>query len=251
MSFIDKVFDFGKNIITGNGLGSQLAKTAGLAFLLNQVNKSVNKDNDKPNPKDPGVRVQLDPDTNHSIPVVYGNAYVKGIVTDAQLTNGNKTMWYCITLSERTGTKIDGTQSVISFRKIYWGDLLMTFSSDGITCTKVTDASGNQDTDINGLVKVYCFNNGSVNPVSPFGYTNGSLQNAYALFPNWTADHTMDNLVFALVRVDYNKNKNITGLKDMTFELNNTMYQAGDVLYDYMRSTRYGAGIADGEIYSQ
>ena len=251
MSFIDGIVDFGKRVITGKSIGSQLAKAAGLAFLLNQVNKSVNKANDVPKQPDPGVRVQLNPDTNNSIPVIYGNAFAPGIITDAALTNGNKTMWFCLTICERTGQKIDGTQSVISFKNIYWGGLKMTFASDGITCTQLSDDDGNTDTDINGLVKVYLYNNGSTNPVVPNTYTNSSLSAAYALFPNWSANHTMSNLVFAIVRVDYNKEKNVTGLQDMTFQISNTMYQAGDVLYDYMTSTRYGAGIADGEIYKQ
>jgi hypothetical protein len=53
----------------------------------------------------------------------------------------------------------------------------------------------------------------------------------------------MSNLVFVIVRVDYNKDKNITGLGDLTFEIKNSMKLPGDCLYDYMTNTRYGAGI--------
>jgi hypothetical protein len=58
----------------------------------------------------------------------------------------------------------------------------------------------------------------------------------------------MNDLIFALVRVDYNREKNVTGLGDVTFEVSNSMFLPGDVLNDYMTNTRYGAGIASAEI---
>jgi hypothetical protein len=68
--------------------------------------------------------------------------------------------------------------------------------------------------------------------------------------PNWTANHDMTNLVFAIVKITYNKEKNVTGLGDMKFVLENSMSEPGDCLYDYMTNTRYGAGIASTEIYA-
>jgi hypothetical protein len=59
----------------------------------------------------------------------------------------------------------------------------------------------------------------------------------------------MGGLVFVILRMDYSKEKNITGIGDLTFVLNNTMYKAGDCLADYMTNTRYGAGIPSTEIY--
>jgi len=50
-------------------------------------------------------------------------------------------------------------------------------------------------------------------------------------------------MIFALVRVDYNKDKGITGLADIKFKIRNTMTQAGDVYYDYLTNAWYGAGI--------
>ena len=70
------------------------------------------------------------------------------------------------------------------------------------------------------------------------------------LMPTWTANHAMTDLVFALVRVEYNKERNVTSLGDIEFKLTNTMTLPGDCVNDYMRNTRYGAGIPDAEIYS-
>ena len=69
--------------------------------------------------------------------------------------------------------------------------------------------------------------------------------------PNWaSATHAMNDLLFAVVRVDYNRDKNVTGLGDMLFHIQNNMYLPGDCLYDYMTNTRYGAGISASEIYT-
>jgi hypothetical protein len=60
----------------------------------------------------------------------------------------------------------------------------------------------------------------------------------------------MDNLVFAVVSVEYNKERNVTSLGELEFKITNSMTLPGDVLNDYMKNTRYGAGLTDAEIYS-
>ena len=110
MSFLDDIVSFGKNVISSD-IGKSLAKTAALGLLTYQMNRSINKKNDIPaSTPDPGQRIQLDPDTNNSIPVVYGRAFIPGIITDAALTNQNRTMWYCLTLCEKTGIKLKLTE---------------------------------------------------------------------------------------------------------------------------------------------
>jgi len=183
--------------------------------------------------------------------VVYGTAFVKGIITDAWLTADKTTMWYCVTICEKTGnTNLgSGAASVLSFEEIYLNESLIAFQSDGITVASITDANGNTSTDPAGLIKIYCFNNGSTSPVVPTGYVNGGLSSAYSLMPNWTVNHTMNSLVFALVKIEYSKEKNVTSLGEIEFKIKNTMTQPGDCLYDYMTNTRYGAGIPSAEIY--
>lgn len=255
MSFLDSIVDFGAGLlknVTGSGVIGGVAKTAALGLLLKQVTESINKDNQKPttattNRPDPGVRLQVDPDTDHSIPVVYGQAYMGGIVTDAVLTNGNQTMWYCITLCEKTGNLINGTPSQISIDRVYWNESEIRFQSDGVTVQDFVSAGDIIDSNPNGLIKIYLYNNGSSSQTFPVGYT-GAISPAYSRFPNWTANHQMNNLVFALVRIDYNRDKNVTGLGKIEFKIKNSMTEAGDVLNDYMTNTRYGAGIPAAEI---
>ena len=113
------------------------------------------------------------------------------------------------------------------------------------------DSDGNIDRNISGLVKVYCYNGGSNDPVVPDQYTNVSLQPAYNIVPGWDNTYTMDDLVFAVVQVTYNRDKGITSLPSLSFNIANSMTQPGDCLQDYMTNTRYGAGINLAEIYSE
>lgn len=259
MSFLDDIVSFGSSLfksVASSEIGSSLAKTAALGILLNQVNNSINKENslsDTANSSQPDrwVREQLSPDTGHSIPVVYGTAFTKGIITDAYLAEDNLTMWYCITICEKTGTLLStSADSVISFQEIWWNNQKLAFKTDGITVASATDADGNVNTNVDGLIEVYCYNNGSTGATVPVGYTNGSLGSAYAIFPSWSSYHQMNGLVFCLVKMTYSKEKDVTSLGDIEFKLSNTMTLPGDVLLDYMTNTRYGAGIDSTEIYS-
>jgi hypothetical protein len=259
MSFIDDIIDVGSSLwsgLTGSGVAAGIARATALGFLLKEVTDSINKESSKPDTTrstevDPGVREQVDPDTQHSIPVVYGQAYLGGIVTDAQLTNGNQTMWYCITICEQTGNLINGTSSIINFENIYWDQMKINFQGDGITVASTVDEDGVVVGDLNGLVKIYCYSGNSMTPSRVRGNATGASANAYDLFPEWTSAHTMDNLVFVLIRVDYNKDKGANGLGQIEFKLKNSMTDPGDCLYDYMTNTRYGAGIDPAEIYSE
>lgn len=253
MSWIDDVVSFGKSALGylgGDTLGSQLARTALTGLVLTQVSKSINKDNEK---TEKGTRVQVDPDPDFHIPVVYGDAVLSGAITDAVLTNDNGTMFYCITLCEKTGLENLGTggQSVFTFLDIYWDDTRLLFESDGVTVSGYVDKANNICRDnLAGKIKIYCFDGNSTSPTSQSCYPLSQIQNAYDIMPNWTSNHAMSDLVFAIVRLDYDSEKNVTGLGNLRFKVYNSMTQPGDCLYDYMTNTRYGAGIDPTEIYA-
>ena len=238
-----------------------IVKTIMTGYALNQVTKSINKGNQNLTSSatagsstaaaETGTRIQLSPAGENRVPVVYGNAKVGSIITDAKMTSDNQTMWFALTICEVTGVKMsDGLGSIFTFEDVYWNNNRIIFKEDGITASYMVDNDGNIDRSISGLVRVYCFANGSSNPVVPDNYTNNSLSYASSLMPGWTSNHTMNNLAFALVRVDYSREKNVTGLGNMTFAVTNTMTMPGDCLFDYMTSTRYGAGIDPTEIKS-
>ena len=255
MSFLEGIKRFGKKtykFLRGNSTASTLVKVAALAFLVNKLNRNKNRDNDKDTKNiDQGVRIQVPPASDNKVPVLYGTAFFGGAITDAQMTNSNKTMTFCVTLSETTGPLRDSSASTYNFKDVYWNDQRIVFKSDGFTADYTVDRNGNFDRSIEGLVKVYCYAGGTSNPVVPDNYTNSSYPNAYDVMPNWTSStHLMTNLVFAVVEVNYSREKGITSLVDMKFEIANSMKLPGDVLNDYMQSTIYGAGIDPSNIDS-
>lgn len=243
----------------GSSILGGLASTAVTGLALYMLNKSTN--NSQPastgsttetTTVDYGTVVNVPPSTDFKIPVLYGSHHFTGAITEAVMSSDNKTMTYVITLCEKTGIKFsDQTMSTFTFNNIYWNNNRIVFNSDGITAHYTQDNVGNIDRNIDGLVKVYCYAGSSTDPVLPNGYTSAAPLAAYNYVPGWTESHTMDQLIFAVVKVTYNKPNNITELGDVRFHITNSMNQPGDCLYDYMTNTRYGAGIPAEDIYLQ
>ena len=253
MSFLSGILSVGKSAVkflSGNSILSSLAKTAILGLAVNKLSKSANKGNNVDTKNiDQGVRLQAKPDAAAKIPVLYGSAFFGGNISDAAMTNANRTMWYCLVLAEKTGSIYStGSGSSYVLNNVYWNNQRIVFNSDGVTANYAVDTTGVIDRSISGLVRVYFYAGGRTAGQVPSGYS-GSVPNAETLFPNWTSGtHAMSNLIFALVRVDYNREKNVTGIGDMLFNVTNSMRFPGDVLYDYLTNTTYGAGISSGNI---
>ena len=254
MSFLSGILDVGRKAIGflgGDSLLSGLARTAILAYGVNKLSSNALKGNDTNGTAniDNGVRLQINPDATAKIPVLYGQGFFGGNISDAAMTNNNKTMWYSLVLSEKTGDLYsDDSASAYTFNEVYWNNQRIVFDSDGVTVDYTVDTTGVIDRSLSGLVKVYLFAGDSETQQAPDGYSITSA-NAYDLFPNWgSGTHAMDNLVFALVRVDYSREKNVTGLGNMLFQVTNSLKQPGDVFYDFMTNTTYGVGISASEI---
>lgn len=257
MGLLDDIGGFIGGALGGNNFLGGLVSTALTGLALNQVTKSMNKDNDAakkaertPEP-DRGVRLQVPVSTENAIPVLYGTAVLPGIITDAVQSNNNKTMTYVLTLSERTGTKLsDGQLSTYRFYDVYWNDNRVVFRSDGITASYTVDRDGNVDRNIDGLVRIWCYGGDSYTGVIPEGYS-GSVPSAFTIVPGWTGAMIMTDLVFAVVEVNYDRDRGVTGLPDVRFRVSNSMTLPGDCLLDYLTSSRYGAGISQEDIYVQ
>jgi hypothetical protein len=261
MSFLDNIVSIGKStwgFLTGGSAAGNIVSTILTGFALNQISRSMSKSNDnrqnsvaQAQQADSGNKLQLSPATENRIPVVYGRATVAGVITDAKMSADNQKMTLCLTISEVTGTKIsDSLASSLLFEDVYINGNRVVFKNDGITTFYMIDADGNVDRSIDGLIKVYCYNNGSGSPTIPDNYVSGNPTAAYNVMPGWTSNHTMSNLVFAIVEVTYNRSKNLTTIPQFNFKIKNSMTLPGDCLYDYMTNTRYGAGIDPAEIKS-
>jgi len=261
MGWFDDIGGIFKTITTGGGALGSIARTVAMGYILKKVTASTNKDASKSASSansgpgapgiDNGVRLQVEPDPNQKIPILYGSAYFGGIVTDAVMSNNNQRMHYVVTLAEKTGTLYSNSSATsYGIGSIYWDDQTVTFQADGVTVDYTTDRSGNRDPSLNDLVKIYCYagGSGSANQRFPTG-TSGTAVNAYSVVSGWTSAHAMTNLIFAVIEVNYNAEKNIKGLtKNLKFQITSSMNKPGDVLYDYITNGLYGANIANTEI---
>ena len=191
--------------------------------------------------RDPGVTIQLPPATDNKLPILYGNVFTSGPIFDAAISNENKTMTYCIALSEETQT---GT---FSCSQIFMNDDQLVFS--GNTVTSHIGPNQSTATTYNGNVRVNIYQGGSSGSdvIFPASGT-GSSTAASAIVPHWGVNHTANAMVFAVMQIDYDAENGLTGLPQMTFKMKNTLSNPGDVLYDYLTSTRYGAGLSTDQI---
>jgi hypothetical protein len=218
--------------------------------ISNKVVNSITKSSPVEKPVDPeksAAKITLNPSVENKIPVLYGRGLSKGTVVDAALDADGQSIWISYVISETTGDMIDGTASEIKLKRVFADGYNITFASDGVTALNRKDTYGNTDSSINGLIKVYFYNDGSTNQSFPVGFT-GTAQNAYDLFPTWNSGFKYYKMVFAIVKITYSQENDLTYLPDFTFDVENTMTQPGDVLYDYLTSTRYGGGVPESEI---
>ena len=190
------------------------------------------------NQKDPGVKIQLAPSTDNKIPRMYGRNFTGGIIVDAEIKNQNKTMAYAIVISEYS------SNDTWSINDIYRGDQLLNFT--GANVTSITDPNATSSTNISDKmrIRVYAGGSASTNQIFP---TTGKVD-AYGAglgqFSTWTSANTMDDLVFAVVEMDYDPENDLTGLGAITFDINNSLNEPSNVLLDYLQNERYGAGIS-------
>ena len=80
-------------------------------------------------PQLPIMNQQIQPATNNKLPVVYGTAYVGGIITDMSISSDNQDIYWVFALSEVTNTETGGTPDVITFGNIYWGGKKVLFGT--------------------------------------------------------------------------------------------------------------------------
>lgn len=198
---------------------------------------------------DPGARQQLPPAANLSIPIVYGDAYLGGNFVDAVLSTDQKTMYYVLAISSIS------TNGQFSFdtTDFWYGDRQITFDTTDLTkVVSLTDGSGNPQTNINGYMYINLYtstNAGVITPINgsaPSVVMGGSDISASLRWP--ASGRQMNGLAFAIVKLIYNRDAGTTGLEPITFKcsqyLNGTgAAKPGDVWYDYMTDTRYGAGM--------
>jgi hypothetical protein len=247
------------------GAGAFIGKALlGAAISIGASKLLAKRGADAPAGGDGGGRVQLPPATDNKLPVVYGQAWVGGPITDAKISTDQKYMWYCIAFAEKTDT---GTYSYDTSTGVYYDGKLVQFGVNGQVTGLVTNNSGlgtaQVDTRMAGKIYIWLFTNGSSSGVNTGGQTaiqimsdsvtgggiyptdlrwNGSLYTSNGQ----SAD--MTNTAFAIVRVEYNPDAGTTGLGSLQVKLTNNMgasngARPGTVILDYLTNDRYGCNI--------
>ena len=207
-----------------------------------------------------GSRVQLPPATDNKLPVVYGTAFIGPAITDAKISNDQKTMWYCCTLAEHTDTTAG---SGYSFDEIYYDGKLVTFGAGDyggnnkvVSLTTNTQGGGTVDTKVNGNLFIYVFpngvagsqpngNTGSTDAVTIMSDVNIPAGQAWngTIYTSGGQSVQMANTAFAIIKVIFNENAGTTSIGSLNVKLTNTLTKPGSVIKDYLLNSRYGCGI--------
>lgn len=189
----------------------------------------------------PGNRQQLPPAGSNKLPIVYGQAYVGGVITDMTISENNQDIYWVLALSEVTNTESGGTPDTITFGNVYWGGKKVIFGT-GAAVTGLQDESTGEIQDVTGNMDIWLYKNGSNNPAntSTAAYT---VLSASGLIYTWDSSKLMSNCAFAIIHIRYSQSKNLTGLQQTRFEITNSRSAPGDCFLDYLTSTRYGAAI--------
>ena len=193
----------------------------------------------------PGNRQQIPPATDNKVPVVYGEAWVGGTVTDLSITSDNQVIFYVMPLCEVT----DNGNDTITFGDVYWGGKKCNFSPPGGTAVySLTDPStGEVDGSTDGQLNIYLYSNGSNNPYNTTQSAIAIMQTAGLVY-TWDNTKLMTNTAFAIIRIDYSQRSSLTGMQQTKFQVFNSRKAPGDCFSDYLTNEVYGAAIDPSQI---
>jgi len=249
------------SLVEAGIVSAGVAATA-TAFAINMVASAVIAKafgsqgpnyNDAQGQPNPGNNQQVGPAGDNKVPVVYGSAYVGGIVTDLSITSNNQQIYYVLTLAEVTNTEGQNgsTPDIYTFGDVYWGGKKCVFDpTDQYKVTGLLDEStGITDTTVNGKINIYLFRNGSSSGVNTT-QTAIQIMQTSGLVYTWDATKLMSNCAFAIVQLTYSTSANVTGLQQTRFQLTNSRYKPGDCFSDFLLSERYGAALTASQVDS-
>ena len=194
----------------------------------------------------PGSRQQLPPAGDNKLPIVYGSAFVGGVIVDMSITANNQDIYWVMALSEVTNTENGGTGDNFTFGKIYWGGKLVIFSNVAGQRFKVTglqDESNGEIQNVSGKMDIFTYSNGSNSPLNS-SLSAIQVMNSAGLIYTWDSTKLMTNTAFVIIHIRYSQSRNLTGLSQTRFQLINPRDNPADCIFDYFTSTRYGAAIA-------
>jgi hypothetical protein len=195
-------------------------------------------------PRDPGNRQQVPPATANKLPVMYGDSWGGGTVTDLSITTNDQTMYYVLALCEVTNTNPGQTPDTISFGDVYFGGKKCVFDATKKyqVNSLLDESTGKSETNVKGKINIYLYSNGSNTPTNSDQSAVQIMSNSKLIY-KWDGTKLMTNCAFAILVLTYSVTANIRGLAQTRFQIKNSRHKPGDCFYDYLINTRYGAAI--------
>lgn len=158
-------------------------------------------------------------------------------------------------------------------KDIYWNDFRLEFENgdktgkailgkkyvENLPYDPVTGAKNTEDetdTNFKDHAEVYLYAGNSTNTRNIGITAKKAAYQRIATGTEWKAPtvptgQRMEGLLFAVVKVKYNSEKGFTGVPNLTFNIRNDLDNPAVVLYDCLRSDRYGANVGNAAINAQ
>jgi len=258
--------------VAKSAIAKAVVKLTAAAIISKVASKSISKliakrSGDVGSGTDAGARVQLPPASDNKLPIVYGSAWVSGPIFDAKISADQKYMWYAIALCEKpAGQNI----SFDLVNGVYYGGRLVNFGGLGAVASLVTNSDPVQnDTRMVNKIYIWLFQNGANNPgpnsgsqtpiqimsdsvtgggIPEYLRWDGGSSPSTSIYTSNGQSVQLDNMAFAIVRVEYNPDAGTTGLDSLQVKVTNNMgategAKPGVAILDYLTNTRYGCGI--------
>jgi hypothetical protein len=265
MGFIVPVIKAIATVVAKSVVAKAVVKLAAAAIISKVATKAISKliakrtDVGSSSGLDAGARVQLPPAAENKLPIVYGTSWVGGPIIDAKISVDQKFMWYVIALSE----KPDGqTVTFDTTDGVYYGGKKVQFGSNGVVNALITNTTPGQiDTKVAGKIYIWLFQDdansttGSNSTQTPYqimtdATTGGGISDGWNS-STYTSDGQsvqLNNMVYAIVRVEYNVDATTTSLDTLQVKISNNMggdngCKPGVAILDYLTNERYGCAI--------
>jgi hypothetical protein len=265
MGFIVPVIKAIATVVAKNVVAKAVVKLAAAAIISKVATKAISKliakrtDVGSSSGLDAGARVQLPPAAENKLPIVYGTSWVGGPIIDAKISVDQKFMWYVIALSE----KPDGqTVTFDTTDGVYYGGKKVQFGSNGVVNALITNTTPGQiDTKVAGKIYIWLFQDntlstsGSNSTQTPYqimtdATTGGGISDGWnsSTYISDGQSVQLNNMVYAIVRVEYNVDATTTSLDTLQVKISNNMggdngCKPGVAILDYLTNERYGCAI--------
>ena len=264
MGFLIPAIKVVAGFVAKNVIAKAVVKIAAAAIISKVATKAISKliakrGVDSPSGADAGGRVQLPPAADNKLPIVYGTSWIGGPVIDAKISTNQKFMWYVIALCE----KPDGqTVTFDTTDGVYYGGKKVVFGSNGVVNALVTNTTPAQsDTKMAGKIYIWLFQDdansivGSNSTQTPYqimsdATTGGGIPDGWnsSIYTSNGESVQLNNMVYAIVRIEYNVDATTTSLDTLQVKVTNNMggdngCKPGIAILDYLTNTRYGCAI--------